>query len=96
MLGRTIVLRGSSGSLNSFSFHLVAARETRVAGRCKGELVFSVMQVRACVTGSWCWNIQEVGASIQLVLEYLGGLLFPSCLPLYSFHVLIHTLSIPH
>jgi hypothetical protein len=57
--------------------------------------VFSVIQVGACVTGSWCfhpvgagtfrklvlpsswcWNIQEVGASIQLVLEYLGSLCF--------------------
>jgi hypothetical protein len=33
VLGRTVVLRGSSGYLNtgSCSFHLVAARETRVA-----------------------------------------------------------------
>jgi hypothetical protein len=45
VLGRTVFLRGSSGSLNtgSCSFHLVAARETRVPGRCKGELVFSIM-----------------------------------------------------
>jgi hypothetical protein len=58
VLGRTVVLRGSSGCLNtgSCSFHLVAARETRVAGWCKGELLFSVLQVGACVTGSWCWN----------------------------------------
>jgi hypothetical protein len=54
VLGRTVVLRGSSGSLNtgSCSFHLVATRETRVAGWCKGEQVFSVIQVGACVTGS--------------------------------------------
>jgi hypothetical protein len=44
--------------------------------------VFSVIQVGACVTGSWvlpsswCWNIQEVGASIQLVLEYSGSWCF--------------------
>jgi hypothetical protein len=65
--------------------------------------VFSVVQVGACVTGSWCfhpvgagifrklvlpsswclvlpsswcWNIQEVGASIQLVLEYSGSWCF--------------------
>jgi hypothetical protein len=28
------------------------------------------------VLPSWCWNIQEVGASIQLVLEYSGGWCF--------------------
>jgi hypothetical protein len=62
VLGRTVFLRGSSGSLNtgSCSFHLVAARETRVAGWCKGEQVFSVIQVGACVTGSWCFH--PVGA----------------------------------
>jgi hypothetical protein len=44
--------------------------------------VFSVMQVGACVTGSWCfhpvgdWNFQEVGASIQLVLELSGSWCF--------------------
>jgi hypothetical protein len=45
VLGRTVFLRGSSGCLNigSCSFHLVAARETRVAGWCKGELLFSVL-----------------------------------------------------
>jgi hypothetical protein len=34
VLGRTVVLKGSSGCLNtgSCSFHLVAARETRVVG----------------------------------------------------------------
>jgi hypothetical protein len=36
VLGRTVVLRSSSRCLNtgSCSFHLVAARETRVAGWC--------------------------------------------------------------
>jgi hypothetical protein len=65
VLGRTVVLRVSSGCLNtrSCSFHLVAARKTRVVGWCKGEQLFSVIQVGACVTGSWCWNIQGVGAS---------------------------------
>jgi hypothetical protein len=55
VLGRTFFLRGSSESLNtgSCSFHLVASRETRVAGWCKGEQVFSVIQVGACVTRSW-------------------------------------------
>jgi hypothetical protein len=65
VLGRTVVLIGSSGCLNtgSCSFHLVAARETRVAGWCKGELLFSVIQVGACretrernlvLPSSWC------------------------------------------
>ena len=71
VLGRTVVLRGSSGCLNtgSCSFHLVAARKTRVVGWCKGEILFSVIQVGACVTGilmlpsSWCQNTQGVGAS---------------------------------
>jgi hypothetical protein len=58
VLGRTVVLIGSSGCLNtgSCSFHLVAARETRVAGWCKGELLFSVIQVGACMIGSWCFH----------------------------------------
>jgi hypothetical protein len=71
VLGRTGVLRGSSGCLNtgSCSFHLVAARKDRVARWCKGVLLFSVIQVGACVTGSWCWNTQGVGASFYWVLE---------------------------
>jgi hypothetical protein len=68
VLGRTVVLRGSSGSLNtgSCSFHLVAARETRVAGWCKGELVFScyagwsLCNWKLVLPSSWCWNIQEL------------------------------------
>jgi hypothetical protein len=54
VLGRTVVLRVSSGCLNtgSCSFHLVAARKTRVVGWCKGEPLFSVIQVGARVTGS--------------------------------------------
>ena len=70
MLGRTIVLRVSSGSLNtrSCSFHLVAARETRVAGWYKGEQVFSVIQVGACVTGSWCFHPVGAGTFKKLVL----------------------------
>jgi hypothetical protein len=43
--------------------------------------MFSVMQVGACVTGSWCFHPVgagklEVGASIQLVLEYSGSWCF--------------------
>jgi hypothetical protein len=70
VLGRTVVLRGSSGCLNtgSCSFHLVAARETRVAGWCKGEQVFSVIQVGACVTGSWCFHPVGAGTFRKLVL----------------------------
>jgi hypothetical protein len=72
VLGRTIFLRGSSGSLNigSCSFHLVAAREIRVVGWCKGELLFSVIQVGACVTRSWCFH--PVGS------ENLRELVLPS------------------
>ena len=66
MLGRNVVLRGSSGFLNtgSCSFHLVTARETRVAGWCKGELLFSVIQVGACMIGSWFFH--PVGAGNTL------------------------------
>jgi hypothetical protein len=70
VLGRTVVLGVSSGSLytGSCSFHLVAARETRVAGRCKGELVFFVIQVGARVTGSWCFHPVGAGTFRKLVL----------------------------
>jgi hypothetical protein len=45
VLGRIVVLSGSSGFLNrgNCSFHLAAARESRVVGWCKGELSFSVI-----------------------------------------------------
>jgi hypothetical protein len=58
VLGRIVVLIGSSGCLSTgiSSFHLVAARETRVVGWCKGELLFSVIQVGAYMIGSWCWK----------------------------------------
>jgi hypothetical protein len=70
VLGRTVVLRVSSGSLNTrnCSFHLVATRETRVAGWCKGEQVFFVIPVGACVTGSWCFHPVGVGTLGELVL----------------------------
>jgi hypothetical protein len=63
VLGRIVVLISSSGFLNtrSCSFHLVVARETRVAGWCKGELLFSVIQVGACMIGSWCFHLVGVG-----------------------------------
>jgi hypothetical protein len=71
VIGRIVVLIGSSGCLNtgSCSFHLVAARETRVAGWCKRELLFSIIQVGTYMIGSWCFhpvgvgNTQGVGAS---------------------------------
>jgi hypothetical protein len=74
VLGRTVVLRGSSGCLDmgSYSFHLVVARETRVAGWCKGELLFSVIQVGACVTGSWCFHPVGAGTLRELVLPSSG------------------------
>ena len=74
MLGRIGVLRGSSGCLNtgSCSFHLVVARKTKVAGWCKGQLLFSVIQVGACVIGSWCFH--PIGAETlrELVLRSSG------------------------
>jgi hypothetical protein len=71
VLGRTVFLRGSSGCLNTRSciFHLVASRETSVAGWCKGELLFSVIHVGACMIGSCCFypvgagNTQGLGSS---------------------------------
>jgi hypothetical protein len=71
----TVVLRGSSGSLNtgSCSFHLVAARETRVEGWCKGEQVFSVIQVGACVTRSWCFHLVGAETLRELVLPSSGA-----------------------
>ena len=74
VLGRTVVLRGSSGCLNTwiFSFHLVAARKTRVAGWCKGEQLFSFIQVGACVTGSWCFHLVGIETLRELVLPSSG------------------------
>jgi hypothetical protein len=74
VLGRTVVLIGSSGCLNtgSCSFHLVAARKTRVARWCKGELYLSVIQVGACVTRSWCFHPVGDGTFRELVLPSSG------------------------
>ena len=74
VLGRIFVLKGSSGCLNtgSCSFHLVVARETRVAGWCKEELLFSVIQVGAWVTGSWCFHPVGAGTLRELVLPSSG------------------------
>jgi hypothetical protein len=74
VLGRTVVLRGSREILNtgSCSFHLVAAGETKVAGWCKGEQVFSVIQVGAYVTRSWCFHPVGAGTFRELVLPSSG------------------------
>jgi hypothetical protein len=74
VLGRTVVLRSSSEILNtrSCSFHLVATGETRVAGWCKGEQVFSIIQVGACVTGSWCFHPVGARTLRELVLPSSG------------------------
>jgi hypothetical protein len=74
VLGRTVVLRVSSRCLNagSYSFHLGAARETRVAGWCKGEHWFSDIQVGACMTGSWCFHPVGAGTFRELVLPSSG------------------------
>jgi hypothetical protein len=74
VLGRTVVLRVSSGCLNigSCSFHLVATRKTRVVGWCKGEPLFSIIQVGACVNGSWCFHLVGVGTIRELGLPSSG------------------------
>jgi hypothetical protein len=75
VLGRIVVLKVSSGCLNtgSCSFHLVAARKkNRVAGWCKGELLFFVIKVGACVTGSWCFHPVGAGTLRELVLPSSG------------------------
>ena len=74
VLGRTVNLRASSGCLNtgSCSFHLVAAKETRVAGWCKGKHWFSDIQVGAYVTGSWCFHLVGARTIRELVLPSSG------------------------
>jgi hypothetical protein len=74
VLGRIVVLRGSSGFLNIVScfFPLVADRETWVAGWCKGELLFSVIQVGACVTRSLCFHPVGAGTFREFLLLYSG------------------------
>jgi hypothetical protein len=74
VLRRTVVLRVSSGFLNTWicSFHLVSARKTRVVGWCKGELLLFVVQVGAYVTGSWCFCPVGVVTLRELVLPSSG------------------------
>jgi hypothetical protein len=68
------VIRVSSGFLNigGCNFHLVATKKTRVLGWHKGELLFSFIQVGACVTGSWCFHPVGVGTLRELVLPSSG------------------------
>jgi hypothetical protein len=74
VLGRIFVLRGSSGCLNTgnCSFHLVAARNIKVTGWCKGELLFSILQVGSCVTGSWCFHPVDAGTLRELWIPSSG------------------------
>jgi hypothetical protein len=74
VLGRTVVLKVSSGCLNTGSccFHLVAAKKTRVVGWCKGEPLFSIIQVGVCVTKSWCFHPVGAGTLKELVLPSSG------------------------
>jgi hypothetical protein len=74
VLGRIGVLKVSIGCLNTgnCSFHLVASRKPRVVGWCKGELLFSVIQVDACVTGSWFFHPVGAGTLRELVLPSSG------------------------
>jgi hypothetical protein len=74
VLGRTVVLIVSSGCLNtgSCSFHLVASKKTRVVGWCRGEPLFSVIQVGDCVIGSWCFHPVGAGTLRELVLPSSG------------------------
>jgi hypothetical protein len=74
VLGRNVFLSVSSGCLNtrSCSFHLVATKKTRVVGWCKGEPLFSVMEVGAYVTGSWCFHPVGSGKLRELVLPSSG------------------------
>ena len=74
VLRRIVVLIVSSGCLNtrSCSFHLVAARKTKVVGWCKGELLLSVIQVGAYVNGSWCFHTVGVRPLRVLVLPSSG------------------------
>jgi hypothetical protein len=74
VLGRTVILRVSSGCLNigSCIFHLVAARKPKVVGWCKGEPLFSVIQVGAYVTISWCFHPVGARTLTKLVLPSSG------------------------
>jgi hypothetical protein len=74
VIGRIGVLGVSSGCLNtrSCSFHLVPAIKIRVVGWCKGELLFSVIQVGSYVTLSWCFHPVGAGMLRELVLPSSG------------------------
>jgi hypothetical protein len=71
VLGRIVFLRVSSGCLKkgSCSFHMVVAKKTKVVGWCKGELLFSIVHVGSCVTGSWCFLLVGARETRELVLS---------------------------
>jgi hypothetical protein len=64
VLGRTIVLRGSSGCLNigSCSFHLVATRKNQGGRVVQGRTVvlcytgWCLCDWKLVLPSSWCWN----------------------------------------
>jgi hypothetical protein len=74
VLGMTVVLRVTSWCLDrgSCRFHLVATLKTKVVGWCKGEPLFSVIEVGACVTGSCCFYPVGAGTVRELVLPSSG------------------------
>jgi hypothetical protein len=74
VLGRTGFLIVSSGFLDigSCIFHLLIAKKTRVVGWYMGEPFFYVIEVGACVTGSWCFHPVDAGTLKELVLPSSG------------------------
>jgi hypothetical protein len=78
VLGRTGVLRGSSGCLNtgSWCFLLVGARETRVSW-CSCSLLYRLVLVGASIqswkhSGSWCFLLVGARETRELVLPSSG------------------------
>ena len=76
MLGRTVVLRGSSGCLNtgSCSFHLVVAKERRVVQGINVVLCYTIWCLcdwRLVLEhlGSWCFLLVGAREIKELVLE---------------------------
>jgi hypothetical protein len=71
VLGRTMVLRVSSGCLNigSCSFHLVAARKTQGDRVVQGKTIvicyagWCLCDWKLVLPSSWCRNTQGDGAS---------------------------------
>jgi phosphatidylserine decarboxylase len=74
VLGRIVVLKVSSGCLNTGSrrFHMVLDRKIRVVAWCKGEQFFSTVQVGACVTRSCCFHLISARTLRELVFPSSG------------------------